>query len=116
MGTAGALVVDGPSHHALLKLCVEQGVQPRMATLLLDAVGAAPPLPPATVPTTGEVLTSREREVLRLVADGASNRDIAEKLFISERTVKSHMTAILRKLAARSRTQAVAVARQQHLL
>jgi LuxR family transcriptional regulator, maltose regulon positive regulatory protein len=116
MGASGALVVDGPSHRPLLELCLEQGVQVSVAAALLEAVGAAPRLPPATVPTTGEVLTTREREVLRLVAEGASNRDIAETLFISERTVKSHMTAILRKLGCTSRTQAVAAARRQHLL
>jgi LuxR family transcriptional regulator, maltose regulon positive regulatory protein len=116
MDAAGALVVDGPSHRPLLEFCAEQRVQPQMTADLLSATGTAPPLSPAAVPTTGEVLTPREREVLSLVADGASNRDIAETLFISERTVKSHMTAILRKLDATSRTQAVALARQQHLV
>jgi LuxR family transcriptional regulator, maltose regulon positive regulatory protein len=116
LGAAAALVVDGPSHRPLLEFCVEQRVQPRVAADLLSAAGIASPLSPATVPATGEVLTPREREVLRFVADGASNRDIAETLFISERTVKSHMTAILRKLDATSRTRAVALARQQHLV
>jgi DNA-binding NarL/FixJ family response regulator len=57
-----------------------------------------------------EDLTSREMEVLRLVADGSRNRDIAEKLFISEETVKVHIKHIMEKLGASDRTQAVAIA------
>jgi DNA-binding NarL/FixJ family response regulator len=57
-----------------------------------------------------EDLTSREIDVLRLVADGSRNRDIAEKLFISEETVKVHIKHIMEKLAASDRTQAVAIA------
>jgi DNA-binding NarL/FixJ family response regulator len=91
-------------------------VQTRVAAEALTSLGAAPPPSPVTVPTTGRVVTSREREVLQLVAEGASNRDIAERLFISERTVKSHMTAVLRKLMVSSRTQAVALGREQLLL
>jgi DNA-binding CsgD family transcriptional regulator len=52
-------------------------------------------------------LTIREREVLGLMADGASNARIAESLVISEATVKSHVGHILRKLAAKNRTEAV---------
>ena len=57
-----------------------------------------------------EALTEREREVLRLVADGNRNRDIAERLFISEETVKAHVKHIMEKLGANDRTQAVAIA------
>jgi DNA-binding NarL/FixJ family response regulator len=55
-------------------------------------------------------LTEREIEVLRYVADGNRNRDIAERLFISEETVKVHIKHIMEKLAASDRTQAVAIA------
>jgi DNA-binding NarL/FixJ family response regulator len=57
-----------------------------------------------------EDLTPREMEVLRRAADGNRNRDIAEKLFISEETVKVHIKHIMEKLGANDRTQAVAVA------
>src|SRR5215831_4408172 len=57
-----------------------------------------------------EDLTVRELDVLRHVAEGGRNRDIAEKLFISEETVKIHIKHIMDKLAARDRTQAVAIA------
>jgi DNA-binding NarL/FixJ family response regulator len=63
-----------------------------------------------------EDLTSREMEVLRLVADGSRNRDIAEKLFISEETVKVHIKHIMEKLAASDRTQAVAIALRRGII
>ncbi|MCP2291003.1 response regulator [Nocardia amikacinitolerans] len=58
-------------------------------------------------------LSPREIEVLRLVADGRSNRDIARELFLSETTVKSHLVHVYGKLGVRSRTSAVARAREQ---
>lgn len=57
-----------------------------------------------------DVLTEREIEVLRHVASGNRNRDIAERLFISEETVKVHVKHIMEKLGASDRTQAVAIA------
>ncbi len=57
-----------------------------------------------------EPLTSRELEVLRLIAKGQRNKDIAEHLFISEETVKVHVKHIMEKLGATGRTQAVAIA------
>jgi len=62
------------------------------------------------------VLTAREREVLGLLATGASNRQIAGSLFVTEATVKTHLVHIFDKLQAASRTQAVAEAREQGLL
>jgi len=57
-----------------------------------------------------EALTGREIDVLRHVADGNRNRDIAERLFISEETVKVHMKHIMEKLGAHDRTQSIAIA------
>jgi DNA-binding NarL/FixJ family response regulator len=56
-----------------------------------------------------ESLTEREVEVLRQVADGNRNRDIAQHLFISEETVKVHIKHIMEKLGASDRTQAVSI-------
>ncbi|HEX9075547.1 MAG TPA: response regulator transcription factor [Anaerolineae bacterium] len=63
-----------------------------------------------------EDLTDREKEVLRLVAEGATNRDIAGKLNVTENTVKYHLKNILEKLHLRNRAQAVAYAMQTGLL
>jgi DNA-binding NarL/FixJ family response regulator len=68
------------------------------------------------VARTPERLSEREREVLRLVAGGHSNKQIAAKLRISERTAKFHVTAILNKLGAENRAQAVAIAAERRLL
>jgi DNA-binding NarL/FixJ family response regulator len=57
-----------------------------------------------------EMLTAREREILQLLADGMSNADVAQRLFISQETVKSHVRHILAKLEADTRTHAVAIA------
>jgi DNA-binding NarL/FixJ family response regulator len=62
------------------------------------------------------VLSAREREVLRLVADGLPTKQIANALSISERTVKFHVNSIFHKLGAENRAQAVAVAAQRGLL
>ncbi len=64
----------------------------------------------------GQRLTPRQREVLKLVAAGRSNKEIAAMLNISERTVKYHVTAIFNKLGADNRAQAVAIAAERHLV
>ena len=58
----------------------------------------------------GDLLTAREREILQLLADGMSNADVAQRLFITQETVKSHVRHILTKLEADTRTHAVAIA------
>jgi DNA-binding NarL/FixJ family response regulator len=61
-------------------------------------------------------LSEREIEVLRHVADGNRNRDIGEKLFIAEETVKVHLKRIMGKLGARDRTHSVAIAARRGFL
>ena len=63
-----------------------------------------------------DTLTPREREILQLLADGMSNADVAERLFISQETVKSHVRHILTKLEADTRTQAVAIALREAMI
>ncbi|MGI8856683.1 MAG: response regulator [Thermomicrobiales bacterium] len=63
-----------------------------------------------------EQLTEREREVLVLIAKGLRNKEIADRLFISERTVKFHANALYQKLSVTSRTEAVSFALQHHLI
>lgn len=85
---------------------------------LLDAAGPVAPLPaagaPITAPADGlqEPLIRKEIRVLQLLAEGDSNSTMAEKLFVSDGTVRTHLRNINMKLGAKSRTQAVAIARK----
>jgi DNA-binding NarL/FixJ family response regulator len=95
----------------------ESLLQPAVAAKVLDKLsalmggeGETSPRPPTPQ------LTDRELEILTLLAGGARNRDIAEALFISERTVKVHVANLTDKLEARTRTEAVARAIQLGLL
>ena len=96
----------------------ETVVAPALAPALVRAVqGRAAPERPEGLGQTGpfEALTPREREVLGLLAEGRSNRGIAEGLGISEGTVKAHVKAILRKLGAESRVAAAVLAVERGL-
>jgi DNA-binding NarL/FixJ family response regulator len=86
----------------------ESYLSPRIAAKLVKGVRQAQ--------GRAGLLSARERGVLRLVAAGLSNRQIAEALAISERTVKFHVTAIFNKLGAENRAQAVALAAERGLL
>lgn len=87
-------------------------VQPAVTARLLRAVRAGP-APVVAVPAG---LTEREREVLRLMAQGWSNREIADALYLAEGTVKNHVSNVLLKLGAKDRTRAVLLALQSGLL
>ena len=61
-------------------------------------------------------ITRRELQILELIADGLSNREIAERIFVSENTVKTHSSRLFDKLSARRRTQAVQIGKQLGLI
>ncbi|HUQ49294.1 MAG TPA: response regulator transcription factor [Terriglobales bacterium] len=61
-------------------------------------------------------ITARELEILQLIAEGLSNREIAEKLFVSENTIKTHSSRVFEKLGARRRTQAVQLGKELRLI
>jgi LuxR family transcriptional regulator, maltose regulon positive regulatory protein len=112
----GMLFAEARASRAVLERCARAGVQTDLIRAVLRASQPSDAVAPIAIPGTDEVLSPREREVLLQVAAGASNREIAEALFIGEATVKSHLTRILRKLGASSRTHAVARARELRLL
>lgn len=70
----------------------------------------------AVEPPAGTTLTPRERDVLKLLAEGFANKEIARRLFVSEKTVKTHVSSILQKLGVQDRTQAALAAVRQRLL
>ena len=101
-GAAGYLLKDADADEVAqaIRAAVagKMHLDPAVARLLADSVRDAN--------RRGDDLTPREREVLGLVAQGASNREIADTLVVSERTARTHVSAILRKLGLVSRTQA----------
>ncbi|MEI9811485.1 MAG: LuxR C-terminal-related transcriptional regulator [Acidobacteriota bacterium] len=112
-GTAGFLMRDNPIVIPLLRHAHERGICAAFAAQVLERMGVAID---AMEAAGSEALSEREMEVLRVLSDGLGNREIAEKLFVSEATVKTHVQRIMRKLDATSRTQAVARARELMLL
>ena len=112
-GAQGYLLKGVPRQELFNAIRIVHGggslLQPIIASKLLRQVSqeSSPPV---------ETLTPRELEVLELLAQGLQNKEIAAELVISERTVKFHVSAILNKLGAGNRTEAVAIAAQRGLI
>lgn len=121
-GAMGYLLKDVPADELTSTIRkVHRGepfIQPRVASKLLIEFGRkGRPLPASAQTATGdEELSGREIEVLRLLAAGASNRDIADTLVLAEGTVKNHVSNILSKLHAENRTQAANLAREKKII
>ncbi len=95
----------------------ESILQPSVAAkVITEFTRVSSMVPAAQMEPLIEPLSERESEILALIATGASNREIAEQLFIAEGTVKNHVTHILGKLGVRDRTQAALKAREMGLL
>jgi len=104
----------GPALAPVLQEAVRRGVYPDTIAEILAALEVHPD--PPEVSTTTDRLSERELDVLRLLAMGHTNRQIAEQLVISISTVKSHVHHISAKLYASNRTEAVANARRLGIL
>ena len=108
-GASGYLLKDAPPHELIAAVRAaaagESALAPVIASRLLNRM-RAPQIS----------LSSREIQVLELVAAGRSNTEVAEELFVSETTVKSHLAHIFSKLNVNSRTAAVSAARRQGIL
>lgn len=111
-GAMGYLLKDTPSEELAVAIrAVDKGYSqlgPGIVKKLLTQFHPISPQP--SVPQNLADLTPREKEVLRLIAIGDNNREIATKLYISEGTVKNHVTNILNRLNLRDRTQAAILA------
>jgi LuxR family maltose regulon positive regulatory protein len=115
-GYVRTFVDEGEPMAALLRQALSRGIAPDYAARLLAAFDQeAEPTPPG-MDALVEPLTEREMDVLRLIAAGLSNPEIADELVIAVSTVKSHVNHIYGKLAADSRTRAIAKAREIGLL
>lgn len=108
-GATGYLLKDAPSEtvqHAVLDAAARKPVlSPSVTAQIMKRLTS-----PATT------LTTREIEILQELASGATNRDLARALFISEATVKTHLVHIYDKLGVDNRTQAIDQARAQHII
>jgi len=113
-GAQGYLLKDSSPHELLQAIRDthrgDVSLHPTIARKLIREINRPTELPPAE-----ETLTEREVEVLKLVAQGLSNQSIAEKLVISERTVRTHVGHILNKLHLANRTQAALYALKEGL-
>ncbi len=109
-GAMGYLLKDTPSEELAVAIrAVYKGytqLGPGIVKKLLTQFSHVAPTQSPPVPSSLAELTPREKEVLQLIARGANNREIAQKLYISEGTVKNHVTNILNRLNLRDRTQA----------
>jgi DNA-binding NarL/FixJ family response regulator len=113
-GAKGYLLKDTPSEELAEAIrLIHKGYTHFGPGILEKAIATVPPSKPnerEEPPAGFKELTPREKEVLRLIASGCSNKEIAQTLFLSEGTVRNHITHILTRLELRDRTQAAIVA------
>jgi DNA-binding NarL/FixJ family response regulator len=111
-GAAGFLLKDAPSSRLIAAVRAaatgDSLIEPSITRRLVERFAAPPP--PTGLPRELTALTERELDVLRLIARGLSNAEIAAELVVAETTVKTHVARILTKLGVRDRVQAVVVA------
>ncbi len=116
-GAIGYLLKDMPSEQLVEAIRAaakgQSPIGPEMARKLVNLVTQSPTISKSSVVSE---LSDREIEVLKLIADGLSNKEIAEQLVIAEGTAKNHVSNILSKLEARDRAQAVARAKELGLV
>ena len=109
-GASGFLLKDAMPEHLIAAVhTIARGdalLDPAVTRAVVERFGRAPEPDPAAAGRLAE-LSQREHEVLLLLVEGCSNKEIAGRLFVSEATVKSHVIAVLRKLQLRDRIQAV---------
>jgi DNA-binding NarL/FixJ family response regulator len=120
IGASGFLLKDTPADRLLDAVRVAAAgdalLAPAITRRLIAQFASAAPRGPAAIPPTLAGLSEREREVLRLIARGLSNAEIAAELVLSENTIKTHVARVLSKLGVRDRVQAVVLAYESGLV
>jgi DNA-binding NarL/FixJ family response regulator len=115
-GASGFVLKDDPPEQLLAAIrTVARGDALLSPAITRRVISQFTRIPRPTPPKELEQLTAREQEILRLIAGGLSNAEIGQELYISETTVKTHVTHILQKLGLRDRVQAVVLAYQAGL-
>jgi len=116
-GASGFVLKDDPPEHLIAAVRTvaagEALLSPEVTTRVIKQFTR---LPRPTTPAGFDELTAREQEIFRLLADGLSNAEIADRLVITDSTVKSHITHILQKLGLRDRVQLIVLAYQAGLV
>jgi DNA-binding NarL/FixJ family response regulator len=116
-GASGFVLKDDPPEQLIAAIRTVAGgdglLSPAITKRVIKEFVRAPR---ATPPSSFDELTTREREVFHLIAQGLSNAEIGQELFISDTTVKTHVTRVLQKLGLRDRVQAVVLAYQAGLV
>ena len=117
IGASGFVLKDEPPEHLLAAIrTIAAGdalLSPQVTKRVIERFTR---LPQPTPPPALDELTAREREIFRLIANGLSNAEIGRELYISETTVKTHVTHLFQKLDVRDRVQAVVLAYQAGLV
>jgi len=119
-GASGFMLKDVPPEQLVVGIrAVATGdalLAPSITRRVIEEFVRRPPSAARTLPPKLEELTAREFEVLKLIARGLSNAEIAKQLFVSETTVKTHVAHLLMKLDLRDRVQAVVLAYESGLV
>jgi DNA-binding NarL/FixJ family response regulator len=119
-GASGFLLKDAPAEQLIEAIAViargDALLAPSVTRLLIEEVARRAPLDSANVAPGLTTLTERELDVMRLIARGLSNAEIAAELYLGEATVKTHVGRILTKLDLRDRVQAVVIAYESGLV
>jgi DNA-binding NarL/FixJ family response regulator len=119
-GASGFVLKDMPPEHLVAAIhTIAKGdslLSPAITRRLIESFVQRPPAAPARTPPGLDRLTPREADILRLIARGLSNAEIAAQAFVSEPTVKTHVARILMKLGLRDRVQVVVYAYENRLV